>query len=75
MALGHKASSCTIWCAIGPYQKHWYNFNKATNDFKTKYMKENDIEEEFAEGVVVNPLYSLQGEVVDNPTYLVNTEL
>lgn len=52
-----------------------YNFNKATNDFKTKYMKENDIEEEFAEGAVVNPLYSLQGEVVDNPTYLVKIEL
>ena len=51
-----------------------YNFNKATNDFKTRYMKENDIEEEFAEGVVVNPLYSLQGEVVDNPTYLVSIE-
>ena len=51
-----------------------YNFNKVTNDFKTRYMKENDIEEEFAEGAVVNPLYSLQGEVVDNPTYLVSIE-
>ena len=23
IALGHSATSCTTWCAIGPYQKHW----------------------------------------------------
>ena len=22
ITLGHRAPSCTIWCAIGPYQKH-----------------------------------------------------
>ena len=22
--LGHRTPSCTIWCAIGPYQKPWY---------------------------------------------------
>ena len=21
--LGQRAPSCAIWCAIGPYQKHW----------------------------------------------------
>ena len=28
MAPGHKASSCAVWCAIGPYQKHcaWVSY-------------------------------------------------
>ena len=28
ITLGHRAPSCAIWCAIGPYQKPWPSHNK-----------------------------------------------
>ena len=53
-------------------KRHYkYDFQKATDEFTTKHLKENDIDEEFAQGSVVNPLYAPDGEVVDNPAYLV----
>ena len=30
ITLGHKAPSCAIWCAIGPYQKPWSELRSAS---------------------------------------------
>ena len=54
-------------------KRHYkYNFTKAADDFANKHMKENDIDEECAQGVVVNPMYEPDGNVTENPTYLVS---
>ena len=49
-----------------------YDFKKARDDFANKHLKENDIDEEFAQGAVVNPMYEPDGTVTENPTYLVS---
>lgn len=49
-----------------------YDFNKAVDDFTSKHLKENNIDKEFAQGAVVNPAYSPDGAVIENPTYLVS---
>lgn len=50
-----------------------YDFRKAAEDYSARHMKENDIDEEFADADVVNnPMYNPEGAVFDNPTYLVS---
>ena len=49
-----------------------YDFSKAAKEFTVRHMKENDIDEEFAEGAVMNPMYAPEGDVFENPAYLVS---
>ena len=49
-----------------------YEIKKAVADFTTKHMRENDIDEEFAEGAVVNLVYKPGGTVIENPYYMVS---
>ena len=48
-----------------------YDVKKAEDDYTNKHLKENNIDEEFAKGAVVNPLFAPEGVVMENPTYLV----
>jgi len=55
-------------------RQYKYDFRKAAEDYTIKHMKENEIDEEFAEADVVNnPVYSPEGTVFDNPTYMVSS--
>ena len=54
-------------------KRHYtYDIRKAADDYTNKLLKESNIDEEFAQGAVVNPMYAPEGEVHDNPTYLVS---
>ena len=49
-------------------KRHYtYDIKKAADDYTNKLSKENNIDEEFAQGAVVNPMYAPEGEVHDNP--------
>ena len=55
------------------HKRHYkYDFTKAADDFTNKHMRDNDIDEEFAQGALVNPTYEPDGNVTENPTYLVS---
>ena len=54
-------------------KRHYtYDIRKAADDYTNKLLKESNIDEEFAQGAIVNPMYQPEGEVHDNPTYLVS---
>ena len=55
-------------------RQYKYDFRKAAEDYTIKHMKENEIDEEFAEATVVNnPVFSPEGAVFNNPTYMVSS--
>ena len=54
-------------------KRHYkYDFTKAADDYANKHLKENDVDEEIAQGAVVNSTYESDGIVIENPTYLVS---
>ena len=54
-------------------KRHYkYDIKKAADDYTNRLLRENNIDEEFAQGAIVNPMYAPEGEVHDNPTYLVS---
>ena len=54
-------------------KRHYtYDIRKAADEYTNKLLKESNTDEEFAQGAIVNPMYEPEGEVHDNPTYLVS---
>ena len=53
-------------------RRYKYDIKRAADDFTIKHLKENNIDEEFAEGAIMNPMFSPEGELHDNPMYLVS---
>ena len=53
-------------------RRYKYDMKKAADDFTNKHLKENNIDEEFAEGAVINPMFLPEGELHENPMYLVS---